>query len=110
MPWAAHRWNATTVGDKTVKGINFFAADDSALLHALQDPRVNIGGIRRGDLLAEPGMFSPSCLSRQLRRLLDLGVIKPVRGTYRYYLTKAGRAATAAAESLTAALIVPAMI
>ena len=40
------------VGDKTVKGINFFAAEDSALLHALQDPRVNIAGIRRGDLLA----------------------------------------------------------
>ena len=40
-------------------------------------------------------------LSRQLRRLLDLGVIKRVTGTYRYYLTKAGRAATAAAERIT---------
>ncbi len=99
-----------TVGNKTVKGINFFSADDSALLHALQNPRVNIAGIRRGDLLPELGMFSPSRLSRQLRRLLDLGVAKRVRGTYRYYLTKAGRAATAAAERLTAAVIVPAMI
>jgi hypothetical protein len=98
------------VGDRTVKGINFFAADDSTLLHALQNPRVNIAGIRRGELLAQLGMFSPSRLSRQLRRLLDLGVIKRVRGTYRYYLTRAGRAATAAAERLTAAVIVPAMI
>ena len=55
-------------------------------------------------------MFSPAQLSRQLRRLLDLGLIKRVTGTYRYYLTKAGRAATAAAERLTAAVIVPAMI
>jgi DNA-binding HxlR family transcriptional regulator len=55
-------------------------------------------------------MFSPGQLSRQLRRLLDLGVIKRVKGTYRYYLTKAGRAATAAAERLAAAVIVPAMI
>jgi hypothetical protein len=101
---------ARAVGDKTVKGINFFAAEDGALLHALQNPRVNIAGIRRGDLLGELGMFSPSRLSRQLRRLLDLGVIRRVRGTYRYYLTKVGRAATAAAERLTATVIVPAMI
>jgi hypothetical protein len=37
-------------------------------------------------------MFSPTRLSRQLRRL-DIGMIKNVAGTYRYYLTKAGRAA-----------------
>jgi hypothetical protein len=99
-----------TVGDKTVKGINFFQAGDSALLHALQNPRVNIAGIRRRDLLPNLGMFSPNRLSRQLRRLLDLRVIKRVKGTYRYYLTKTGRAATAAAERLTQAVIIPAMI
>ena len=55
-------------------------------------------------------MFSPGRLSRQLRRLLDIGVIKRITGTYRYYLTKAGRAATAAAERLKQATIVPAMI
>ena len=50
----------------------------------------------------------PGC-RRQLRRLLDIGVIKRMTWTYRYYLTKAGRAATAAAGRLTAAVIVPAM-
>jgi hypothetical protein len=98
------------VEDKTVRGINFFDEGDAALLHALQNPRVNIAGIRRGDLLTDLQMFSPSRLSRHLRRLLDLGVIKRVTGTYRYYLTKAGRAATAAAERLTAATIVPVLI
>jgi len=98
------------VEEKTVKGINFFEPGDAALLHALQNPRVNIAGIRRGDLLPELDMFSPNRLSRHLRRLLDLGVIKRVAGTYRYYLTKAGRAATAAAERLTAATIIPALI
>ena len=62
------------------------------------------------DLLPDLEMFSPTRLSRQLRRLLDIGVIKRVTGTYRYYLTKAGRAATAAAERLTEAVIIPAMI
>ncbi len=98
------------VEEKTVKGINFFEPGDAALLHALQNPRVNIAGIRRGDLLPDLEMFSPNRLSRHLRRLLDLGVVKRVTGTYRYYLTKAGRAATAAAERLTAATIIPAMI
>jgi DNA-binding HxlR family transcriptional regulator len=76
----------------------------------LQNPRVNIAGIRRSNLLPDLGMVSPTRLSRQLRRLLNLGVIKRVTGTYRYYLTKAGRAATAAAERITAAIIVPTMI
>ena len=98
------------VDGKTVQGINFFAPVDSALLHALQNPRVNIAGIRRSNLLPDLGMISPTRLSRQLRRLLDLGVIKRVTGTYRYYLTKAGRAATAAAERITEAVIVPTMI
>jgi len=49
-------------------------------------------------------------LSRQLRRLLDIGVTKRVAGTYRYYLTKAGRAAAAAAGWLTEAVLIPAMI
>jgi hypothetical protein len=98
------------VDGKTVKGINFFEPGDSALLHALQNPRVNIAGIRRADLLPALNMFSPTRLSRQLRRLLDIGVIKRVTGTYRYYLTKAGRAAAAAAGRLTEAVIIPAMI
>jgi hypothetical protein len=98
------------VDGKTVKGINFFERGDSALLHALQDPRANVAGVRRADLLPCLGMFSPNRLSRQLRRLLDIGVIKRVTGTYRYYLTKAGRAATAVAERLTDAVIIPALI
>jgi hypothetical protein len=98
------------VDGKTVKGINFFEPGDSALLHALQNPRVNIAGIRRAELLPNLEMFSPDRLSRQLRRLLDIGVIKRITGTYRYYLTKAGRAAIAAAERLKQATIVPAMI
>ncbi|MDA8050598.1 MAG: hypothetical protein M0002_11430 [Rhodospirillales bacterium] len=98
------------VNGKTVKGINFFEPRDSTLLHALQNPRVNIAGVRRADLLPNLGMFSPTRLSRQPRRLLDIGVIKRVTGTYRYYLTKPGRAAIAAAGRLTKAVIIPAMI
>jgi hypothetical protein len=98
------------VEDKTVKGINFFDPLDSALLHALQDPRVNIAGIRRADLLALVEQLSPARLSRQLRRLRDIGVIKRVAGTYRYYLTRIGRSATAALCHVTQSVLIPALI
>jgi hypothetical protein len=98
------------VEDRTVKGINFFDPVDNALLHALQDPRVNIAGIRRADLLALLDRLSPDQLSRQLRRLRDIGVIKRVAGTYRYYLTRIGRSATAALCHVTQSVLIPALI
>jgi hypothetical protein len=98
------------VEDKTVKGINFFDPVDNALLHALQDPRVNIAGIRRADLLALLDTLSPDQLSRQLRRLRVFGVIKRVAGTYRYYLTRIGRSATAALCRVTQSVLIPALI
>ena len=35
------------IDGRTVKGINFFDPGDNALLRAMQNPRVNIAGIRR---------------------------------------------------------------
>ena len=98
------------VDGKTVRGINFFDPTDNALLHALQNPRVNIAGIRRADLLSLPDRPSPARLSRALRRLREIGVIKRVSGTYRYDLTRIGRAATAALCWVTQTVIIPAMI
>jgi hypothetical protein len=98
------------VEDKTVKGINFFDPVDHALPQALQDPRVNIAGLRRTDLLALLDHISPTRLSRQLRRLRDIGVIKRVAGPYRYYLTRIGRRATAALGHLTQSVLIPALI
>jgi DNA-binding HxlR family transcriptional regulator len=51
---------------------------------------------RRADLLPLLRQCSPATLTRQLARLRQLGVIKRVTGTYRYYLTRAGHAAIAA--------------
>ena len=42
-------------------------------------------------------------------RLRQLGVVKRVAGTYRYYLTRAGRAALAAGRRLTEHIIIPAL-
>ncbi len=95
------------VEERKVKGINFFDPLDKAVLQALQNPRVNIAGTRRADLIQQLTGISPNRISRLLRRLRDIGIIKRVTGTYRYYLTRIGRAATAAHCHLTQSIIIP---
>lgn len=93
--------------DRTIKGLNFFAPSEQRLLRALQRPEFNIHGMRRTDLKAFVPEFSHSRMSRQLHRLRLLGLIKRVAHSYRYYLTRLGRAAIAAACSLTQFQIIP---
>jgi hypothetical protein len=94
--------------DPSVKGVNFFDPLDHVLLRTLQRGEFNIHGWRRAELLGRLDI-SPSAMSRQLRRLRLLGLIKKVMHTYRYYFTRLGRAAIAAACSLPRFNIVPAM-
>ena len=94
--------------EQTVKGLNFFNPMEQRLLQTLQRGEFNIHGLRRADLAAHLPI-PPSALSRQLARLRMLGLIKKVAHTYRYYLTRLGRSAIAAACSITRFNIVPAM-
>ena len=71
------------------------------------DPKFNIHGLRRADLKPYLPKLSDSSLSRQIKRLHIFGMIKRVPGTYRYYLTKLGRAATAACVHATEFNILP---
>jgi hypothetical protein len=96
-------------GDRIIKGLNFFAPAEQKLLRALQRPEFNIHGVRRADLKALADDYSACSLSRQLRRLRLLGLIKRVARSYRYYLTRLGRAAIAAACSVTQFQIIPAL-
>ena len=96
-------------GDRTIKGLNFFERTEQRLLRALQRPEFNIHGVRRADLQPFLPGFSASRLSRQLHRLRSLGLIKRVARSYRYYLTRLGRSAIAAACSLTQFQIIPAL-
>jgi hypothetical protein len=97
------------VGDKTIKGFNFFDPFDHALLQALHRPAFNIAGIRRADLAPALAPLSPATITRKLSRLRQLGLIKRVTRTYRYYLTRIGRAAIAAASRITQFAIIPAL-
>ena len=95
--------------EQTVKGLNFFNPVEQRLLQTLQHGEFNIHGWRRSDLMAQNVPLSASGLSRQLARLRVLGLIKKVAHTYRYYLTRLGRSAIAAACSITRFNIIPAM-
>ena len=94
--------------DPSLKGLNFFNRVDQSLLKTMQRGEFNIHGWRRADLIKHVPL-TPSAMSRQLKRLRMLGLIKCVTHTYRYYLSRLGRAAIAAACSLTCFNIVPAM-
>ena len=96
-------------GDRTFKGLNFFDSHDQALMRAVQRPEFNIHGLARSDLMSLLPALSASRLSRQLRRLRVLGLLKRAANTYRYYLTRAGRLAIAAFERLTTFAIIPAL-
>jgi hypothetical protein len=97
------------INGKTIKGIDFFSPVDGTLLRALQNPGFNIAGVRRADLAPLLDNISPSTLSRHIRRFRHLGLIKRAARTYRYYLTRAGRAVIAAASQLTEYAIIPAL-
>ena len=97
------------VKGRIVSGLNFFSCPEQTLLSALQRPAFNIAGLRRADLLPLLAQCSPATLTRRLARLRQLGVIKRVTGTYRYYLTRAGRAAIAAGRRLIENNIIPAL-
>ena len=76
------------VKGRTVRGLTFFSRAERTLLAALQRPAFNIAGLRRADLLPLLARCSPDTLTRHLARRRQLGVIKRVTGTYRYYLTR----------------------
>ncbi len=97
------------VEGKTVKGVDFFNPTERTLLGALQNPKFTIAGVRRADLAPLLDNISPSALSRHIRRLRHLGLIKRAGQTYRYYLTRAGRAVIAAASRITEYAIIPAL-
>jgi len=94
---------------KSIKPINFFSPIDQSLLRALFRPDFNIAGMRRSDLVPLAAKLSPSALSRHLARLRHIGIIRRVSGSYRYYLTRIGRAAIAACCHVTENILIPAL-
>jgi DNA-binding HxlR family transcriptional regulator len=65
--------------------------------------------MRGADLKPLLAKLSPVSLSRHLTRLRHIGLIRRIGGTYRYYLTRIGRAAIAACCHITENVLIPAL-
>ncbi len=92
-----------------IKGFNFFDKTEHSLLCSLQRPHFNISGLRRADLKPVLPQLSAASITRYLKRLRDLKLIKRAANSYRYYLTRLGRNAIAAACRIAEQIIVPAL-
>jgi hypothetical protein len=100
---------ARAINGKTVKPLNFFNPIEQTCCAALQRPAFNIAGIRRADIKPLLTQLSPAALSRHISRLRNVGLIKRIGGTYRYYLTRIRRAAIAACCHITENILIPAL-
>lgn len=94
---------------RSYKGLNFFDPLDSQLLLAIVRGEFNIRGFQVRDLRRLLPHLTGSQISRLIKRLRMHRLLKKVHGTYRYYLTRAGRRVIAAALQLQEACIIPAL-
>ena len=95
--------------NKTFKGLNFFNKHDEAVLIAVADGKFNINGLRAKNLRAIFPDFPPWKISNIFARLRNLGVIKKVPKSHKYYLSALGKSVIAAALFFKNLVIVPSL-
>lgn len=94
---------------RSYRGLNFFDARDSSLLLTLARGEFNLRGFQVRDLRSILNHLSGAQISRQIKRLRMHRLVKQVRGTYKYYLTRLGRRVVAAAFRLREDSVIPAL-
>ena len=92
---------------KTFKGLNFFNKNDEAILLAIADGKYTINGLRAKHLRAEFPDLPPWKISNILARLKNLGLIKKVGKSYKYYLSALGKSVITAGLFLKNQVITP---
>jgi hypothetical protein len=80
-----------TMDERNYKGFNFFSETDQRLFVILSRGEFNIYGFQNKSVAQFLPDKSSSTITRILKRLLSHGLIKRVKGTYKYYLTKLGK-------------------
>ncbi len=96
-------------GKRNYKGFNFFNKQDTDLLLALLRGEFNISGFQNKNIRELLTNLSSGQISRLLKRLHVHGLIKKVRNTYKYYLTKLGKEVLLTSEKLKQMVIIPAL-
>jgi DNA-binding MarR family transcriptional regulator len=99
-----------TENNHPYKGFNFFDANDLDLLRIIARGEFAIVGLQNKDLRKQLQSLSPSQVSRIIRRLRVHGIIKKVRGSYKYFLTSLGKKIVALGLNLREFFIVPSLV
>jgi len=76
------------VNSRNYKGLNLFNNEDLIILQSLLSGEYNIGGFQNKNLRDKIPNKSMGQISRILKRLRTHGLIKKIRNSYKYYLTK----------------------
>ena len=95
--------------ERSYRGFNFFDDEDVKLFEIIARGEFNIGGFQ--DKSLRQFLHDQTCerLSRILKRLRMHGMIKRIRSTYEYYLTRLGRRILAAGIRLREFVLIPAL-
>lgn len=91
------------------RGVNFFRQDDAQFMQALLQGEHQIRGLRNRSLQKQLPGWSPGAIGRSLRCYRAHGLLKPVPGTHKYYLTKLGMSSLVAGRQLVERLVLPAL-
>jgi hypothetical protein len=93
--------------NRTYKGFNFFAKADQDILVYLMSGEFNISGFRSKDLKKRFKNYTAFKISRLLKRLRVIGLIKRIGKTYKYYITALGNEAIMTALKVKNIVIIP---
>jgi len=97
------------VNQRKYKGFNMFSKNDLDILLTILRGEFNISGFKNKDIRNLLPHLSSSQVSRLLRRLRSHGLIKRVRNTYKYYVTKLAKETVLLGEKLKEIVMVPAL-
>ena len=92
---------------RSYPGFNFFDENDDALFRAIARGEFNISGLQNKTLRRFLSAKNSSQVSRLLKRMRLHGLIKRVGRTYKYYLTRFGKAVIATGMKLRELVIIP---
>jgi hypothetical protein len=97
----------TSDGQRTYRGFNLFHGEDLKLFEGIVRGEFNIRGFQNRSFRIIMPDKSGSQVSRMFKRLRVHGLIKKVRGTYKYYLTHLGQKVANTALKLRTMFIIP---
>jgi hypothetical protein len=101
---------STSDGQRTYRGFNLFLGQDLKLFEGIVRGEFNIWGFQNRSLRAILPETSAPQVSRMFKRLKMHGLIKKVRGTYKYYLTHLGQKVVNTALKLRTMVIIPSLM